>query len=159
MVKTLGGDHSYFVPTIHSEWWLDNSKTIYPISSVWAWKETTTVCNMTWLHLGRIIDVCSACFVNENYFWKVLCFGCTALHLSFLFRDFFLTKPTVSSFETIRLSLDILPDVLVCRENAFNITKLVWYGYKQKIYEYIKGFGKNNTFVGLSGSNGSDPLR
>ena len=85
--------------------------------------------------------------------------SCTALHLSFLFRDFFLTKPTVSSFETIRLSLDILPDVLVCRENAFNLTKLVRYGYKQNIYEYIKGIGNNSTFVGWSGSNGSDPLR
>ena len=70
-----------------------------------------------------------------------------------------MTKPTVSSFETIRLSLDILPDVLVCRDNAFNLTKLVRYGYKQNIYEYIKGIGKNKTFVGWSGSNGSDPLR
>ena len=115
---------------------------------------------MPCLHLGSIGKAFLACFVNENYFWKVFCFGCTALHLSFLFHDFFWTKPTVSSFETIQLSLDIFPDVLVCRENAFNLKNLVRYGYKQnEIYEYVKGIGKNNTFVGWSGSDGSDPFR
>ena len=128
--------------------------------SVYEREKQLSVCKMTCLHLGSFGKVFSACFVNENYFWKAFCFCCTALHLSFLFRDFFWAKPTVSSYEKIRLSLDIFPDVLICRDNGFNLNKLVIYGYKHnKISQYVKGIGKNNTFVGWSGSNGSDPLR
>ena len=115
---------------------------------------------MTCLCSERIGKSFSACFVNEKYFWKVLSICCTVLLLIQLLWDFFWIKPTVSSFETIKLSQDIFPDILVCKDNGFELKELERYGYSHnKIGDYVYGIGKNNKFVGWSGLDRSDPLR
>ena len=63
------------------------------------------------------------------------------------------------SYETVPLSAEEVPDMLVCREDGFDKKKLELYGFNQKkISEYIKG-RNDKKFIGWSGTNGSDPLR
>ena len=81
------------------------------------------------------------------------------MHLSFLLRTFFWEKPTASSFEYVRLQEDSVPDILVCRDDGFDVKKLAGFGYNQKkISEYVKGRNDQH-FIGWSGGDGSDPLR
>ena len=103
--------------------------------------------------------ICSACFLQESYFWKILCIFCTFFHLLSLLVSCFLERPTVISYETKPLSAEEVPDLLVCREDGFDKKKLELYGYNQKkISEYIKG-RNDKQFIGWSGTNESDPLR
>ena len=113
---------------------------------------------MTCLSTHNIFQAFSACFVKEKYFWKVLCLCCTALLLFWLLMDFFWIKPTVSTEEKINLSQDIFPNILVCRENGFDQKQLESYGYPSS-FGYFTGIDKNNTFVGWSGLDNTDPLR
>ena len=106
----------------------------------------------------RIVQAFSACFINEKYIWKLLCLCCTVLLLMWLFRDFFWIKPTVTTVEKIKLSQDIFPNILVCREMGFDQKQLESHGY-QGPFGYFTGFDKNNTFIGWSGLDNKDPLR
>ena len=113
---------------------------------------------MPCLSMNKIRGVFSTCFVTEQYFWKLVCIFCTGLLFSRLLWDCFWIRPTVSTVEKIKLTLDIFPDILVCKEHGFEIKQLKSYGYKSTA-NYVEGIGEDNKFRGWSGLKDSDPLR
>ena len=110
------------------------------------------------LCLDNIRCVFSNCFMKEKYFWKFVFLICTILLVFQLFLNYFSIMPTVSSFEKIEWSSDIIPDILICRREGLRRKHLIKHGYNS-VVKYNMGYGNNGKFVGWNGLLDYNPLR
>ena len=109
--------------------------------------------------MDQVAGVFCACFVKEKYFWKLLCFCCTALLVHQILVDFLFVKPTGSTVERVKLSEDMFPDIIVCKDEGFNKEKLRGHGYDTVFGYATGGVHPHETLVGWGGNSSTDTLR
>ena len=113
---------------------------------------------MAHLTITNIGGIFSVWFIQEKYFWRLLCAFCSGVLTIHLLTEWIVVKPTGSSYQQVPLSVLDIPDILVCRREGFHHGKLREYGY-QKTSKYNDGVASNGMFVGWSGLHNLDPIR
>ena len=119
-----------------------------------------------WTFFWNIILVCQqrvgqvflSFFVDEKYFWKIICLCCTGWLLLQVIVDFFIVKPTFSAVENSKLSQIYFPDIVVCLENGFDQKQLKLYDYDTSLLYFLGRSGRDK-FIGWSGKENTDQFR
>ena len=90
--------------------------------------------------------------------WMMVGIFITGLMVFHLLQTYYIIKPITSSIEKRVLLKEDIPDILICKDIAFDHDKLKGFGYNTP-NSYQEGISQEGKFIGWNGRKMEDPFR